>query len=298
LPYQANRIPTELPANDSGLSQAVSVSKSDSANVVANTAFAEPSGTESATTTSDEGGAETASSVNLSADPQAAQSTRPQRLVTFLNGSVTLDIYQHPYIGNPEAPKVVLEFASYDCSHCHAMHRVLQKALRRYGDQVAIVVLPYPQEMECNKEVKVSSHSITGACAIARMAIGVAKFDPAKFAQFHDWLMAGKDRPPSPAQVVQRAFTLAGRERITDSREQLQKSIAEYIDLFMKIKSQTPDPSKVGLPLLVVGDHIMSGSQESDEKLFQAWEEHLGVRPLNESQAAVPSSETNVLPGI
>jgi hypothetical protein len=93
--------------------------------------------------------------------------------------------------------------------------------------------------------------------------------------------MAGKERPPTPSQAVQHAYTLVERERITSLREQLQKSLAEYVDLYMKIKAKTPDPSKVGLPLLVVGDQIIAGSLDSDEKLFQAWERQFGVKPLN-----------------
>ena len=43
---------------------------------------------------------------------------------------------------------------------------------------------------------------------------------------------------------------------------------------------KTGDPAKVGLPLMVVGDQILSGTQESEEKVFRAWEEHLGVKPV------------------
>jgi protein-disulfide isomerase len=264
VPYQANRIATEIPSNDAGVSIA---------------------------------SAEATADITKPAEPVASPpQPKRERLVKFLNGTVTLDVYQHPHLGNPEAPHVMLEFASYDCPHCHAMHRVLQRALRRYGDQVAIVVLPYPQEMECNKEVKDSKYSITGACATARMAVGVATIDPAKFAQFHDWLMAGKERPPSPSQVVARAYSLVERDRITTLREQLQKSLASYIDLYMKIKSKTPDPTKVGLPLLVVGDQVLSGELKSDDVLFEAWERQFNVKPMTASSPADLPAEPRLSP--
>jgi hypothetical protein len=161
------------------------------------------------------------------------------------------------------------------------MHRMVQKALARYGNQVAVVILPYPQEMECNKEVVKSAASITGACATARMALGVAALEPAKFAKFHDWLMADKEKPPSPTQAVQRGYTTVGRDRMKAlSRDALHKQIAQYVDLYVKVKATTPDPSKVGLPLMVIGDQVVSGMHESDEKLFRLWEDNLGVKPV------------------
>jgi hypothetical protein len=34
-----------------------------------------------------------------------------------------------------------------------------------------------------------------------------------------------------------------------------------------------------GLPVQILGDHVMNGSVEKEEDLFKAWEEHLGVKP-------------------
>jgi len=289
VPYQANRIPTDVATNAGGVSQTAAFEPTDA-------------GAPSTAAGKDEGKVSSADSM-LTAEPQASATvTTPApkrtRLVKFLNGSVTLDIYEHPVIGNPEAPYVVLEFASYDCPHCHQMHRSVQKAMRRYGNQVAVVVLPYPQEMDCNKEIPSLKNSITGACATARMAIGVAMIDQAKFAAFHDWLMAGKDKPPTAAQVVQKAYTTMGRERMRQiPREKLQSQIAQYIDLYIKIKAKAPDPKKIGLPLLVIGDHINSGILE-DEKLFKLWEEHLGVTPVADSSTGPLSIESDLEKGL
>jgi hypothetical protein len=77
-------------------------------------------------------------------------------------------------------------------------------------------------------------------------------------------------------------------------RPQFEKKMQDYLALYAKIKATTPDPSKVGLPLLVVGDHIMSGSQESDEKVFQALEQHLGVKPPDGAPAEATPAESPV----
>jgi hypothetical protein len=290
--HQANRIPTDVATTDSAVAPAGLVTDSDSSKGVTNAALNENDNSASSTATADSQNLPTTDDSKSAEATTANEPPRPQRMVKFLNGSVTLDIYQHPHIGNPEAPHVMLEFASYDCSHCREMHRVLHKALRRYGDQFAIVVLPYPQEMECNKEVKQSRYSITGACATARMAVGVATLSPKKFAQFHDWLMEGKDRPPTPSQSIQKAYTLVGADHIREMRPQFEKKMQDYLALYARIKATTPDPSKVGLPLMVLGDHIMSGSQESDEKMFQSLEQHLGVKPPDGDPASASPAES------
>jgi hypothetical protein len=176
---------------------------------------------------------------------------------------------------------------------------MVQKALSRYGSQVAVVVLPYPQEIECNKEITNAAASITGACATARMALGVAALDPAKFAKFHDWLMAGKDKPPTPSQAVQRAYTTVGRDRMRQlSRDKLHTQLAQYVDLYLKVKATMPDPAKVGLPLMVIGDKAVSGSHGSDEDLFRLWEDNLGVKPVRGATLPELSSESSAGSGL
>jgi uncharacterized membrane protein len=266
--HTANRIPIEIPTRDAGvIPTAAQVDEKAQSESTAKLDIPDAHATESATAKQ----AETPAPVELS--------PKRERRVSFLGNTVTLDMYQHPVLGNREAKQVVLEFVSYDCSHCRQMHRIVHKALNRYGDQVAVVVLTVPADAECNKEVA-AKNSITGACATARMAIGVATLEPTKFADFHNWLMSGKDKPPSASQAVTKAYGIVGRERIKDARDKLQKQIAQYVDLFIRIRSKTADPKKVGLPLMVVGNQILSGSQESDEKLFKIWEENLGIKPL------------------
>jgi hypothetical protein len=196
-------------------------------------------------------------------------------------------------LGSPEAPNFVLEFVSYDCSHCRQMHRIVQRALSRYRGQVAVIILPYPQESECNKNI--ASRSISGACATARMTLGVARLEPAKFPEFHDWLMSTKDRPPSASQAIRRAYSKVGEERIKAiPREQLHGQIAQYVDLFNKVKAKAADPEKIGLPLMVVGDLIFSGDK-TEEALFKIWEEKLGVKPV--SLGETPNLLPSPLPG-
>jgi hypothetical protein len=164
------------------------------------------------------------------------------------------------------------------------MSKVVQKALRRYGNQVAVVVMIIPFDMQCNKTITKASNSIPGACTTARMALGVSTIDPAKFAHLHDWLMAEGDKPPTPSQAVSRAYEMVGNERLSKlPAEVLNKQLAGYVELFNKIKAQqSPEDSKTfGLPVMLMGDEVLTGMPENGEqRVYRAWEGFLGVTPL------------------
>ena len=50
------------------------------------------------------------------------------------------------------------------------------------------------------------------------------------------------------------------------------------VDLFGTLQKQS-GKKDFGLPVQILGDHVMSGSVEHEEDVFKAWEEHLGVKP-------------------
>ncbi len=213
---------------------------------------------------------------------KAAEASPPKsRIVKFLDDSLSIDVYRHPVLGSRESPHFVIEFVSYDCPHCHETHRIMRQALERYGDQVAVIVLVMPMEMECNTNVTSAANSIVGACLTARMALGVSTLDSGKFEHFHDWLMAPPKTPPSPAAAMQKAYNTVGRERILSfSKQDFQEQIDQNIELYNSIeKSRRVDAKKGGLPLIVVGNLVQSGTPANAEKFIQSWEAELGVKP-------------------
>ncbi len=204
-----------------------------------------------------------------------------ERTVKLLGGKLTLDVYKHPLIGSPDAPHVMVEMVSYDCAHCRKTHRTVKQALARYGDQVAIILMVIPLERGCNRMVTKASASHTGACATARMALGVAALKPSAFPRFHDWLMQDKDKPPPRDQIIARAYSLVDRTRLRElsGGQELNKQIAQYVDLFAMLQNQRRGDKEFGLPVQILGDHVLSGTIEKPDDLYRAWEEHLGVKP-------------------
>ena len=204
---------------------------------------------------------------------------QPERIIEFLNGSVKFDIYQHAHIGSPKAPHVMVEMISYNCSHCREMHRTVKKGLARYGDQMAVIVIPIPMEMQCNQLVTTKEGSHPGACTIARMALGVATVRPDQFEKFHEFLMADKEKPPQQSVVVSKAYHTVDPSRLSElsSSKQLDKRIAEYITLYSRLARQASGGTNFGLPVQILGDQIVSGAVEKERDVFAAWEKHLGV---------------------
>lgn len=208
---------------------------------------------------------------------------RPQkeRLVSFLGGKLTLDVYKHPLLGSPTAPYVIAEMISYDCPHCRKMSKVIEEGRTRYGDQLAVIIMVVPMEHECNRLVT-TNNSKPGACTTARMALGVASLRPAVFPEFHEWLMHDEKEPPELAKIVTKAYGLADRGKMGKftKSDAISNQIKQYVDLFDTLnKQQKPGSKPFGLPVQILGDKVMSGSAEDKEDVFRAWEENTGMKP-------------------
>jgi hypothetical protein len=202
-----------------------------------------------------------------------------ERIVEFLNGSLKLDVYKHALIGSPEAPHVMIEMVSYDCPHCREMHRIVERGLARYGSQLAVLIMPIPLEMRCNRLITDPKASHQGACSTARMALGVAAIRPQAFERFHNWLMADKEKPPRADKIIAQAYGTVDRARLSSlsNGPDLNRQIKEYIELYARLAQRAGGNNKFGLPVQILGSHIMSGKAEKESDVYEAWEKHLGV---------------------
>lgn len=224
--------------------------------------------------------AKLAAAAEPKAEPPAAEPQR-ERIVKVLGGKLTLNTYEHPMIGSPEAPHIVVEMVSYDCQHCRKLNSFVHKALERYGDQVAVVIMPIPLEKGCNKFVTGDTGSHVGACPTARRACGVARLNPRAFVRFHNFLMSGGDKPPTTEQIVPKANGLVDRDRLRDliGSPEVKKQIESYVELFGQLHAKSRNPKTFGLPVQILGDKVLSGGVDKADDVYDAWEEHLGVKP-------------------
>ena len=142
--------------------------------------------------------------------------------------------------------------------------------------------MPIPFEKGCNKLIVNDTGSKPGACVTARLAIGIGEVRPPQFAKFHDWLMSGdEEKPPIVEKSLPKAYEMAGRDRLRTyiRGEEVNKQMAQYVDLYSRLRTAPGTRSDFGLPVQILGDKVMSGMVEKEEDVFKAWEEHLGVQP-------------------
>jgi hypothetical protein len=183
--------------------------------------------------------------------------------------------------------------------HCRKMAPMMKEALARYGDKVALIVMPVPLDKDCNKLITNSSMHHQGACTTARLACGVAKLDPPAFVKFHEFLMAKSDKakrsstqkdkdksddkekdldqPPPMDRVIPKAYGMVDRDQLREFiRAEGKKQVDGYVDLYGKLQAQSKS-NTFGLPVQILGDEIVTGSVEKIEDLYKAWEDNLHV---------------------
>jgi hypothetical protein len=224
------------------------------------------------------------SAKKASSDTSAPKPDAPalSRKVSFLKGSLTIDMYQQAVLGSPTAPHVVIEIVDYACPHCRAMHQTIAKAIDRYGDQLAIVIMPMPLELECNPQMASTEPAHFGACKLARLALAMSEVDPAAFVDFHEWLMADKDKVPPVDRAIAKAYRLADSKKLRErvNSDEINKRIQDDINLYTSLAMQQSKDSKpFGLPIQIIGDEVISGDTVSGDELLAKWEEILGMKP-------------------
>jgi uncharacterized membrane protein/protein-disulfide isomerase len=219
---------------------------------------------------------------DTNATDHAENAPKLSREVEFLKDKFRLDVYNEAVLGSPDAKYVVVEMMDYTCPHCRKMHAHMLEAMDRYGDQLAIVILPVPLELSCNKLVQVTDPLHRGACKIARTALAVADVDPSKFRDFHNFLLADEEKAPSAAQAVVRAFRLVDRKELMkrSGDPELDERIQKNIRLYSALLAERHGDTTFGLPVQIVGDTVLSGGNISSEEMFAAWEKALGIKPL------------------
>jgi uncharacterized membrane protein len=215
------------------------------------------------------------------ADDAEADAPKLSRTVKFLKDRFQLDTYKEAVLGSPDAKYVVVELMDYTCPHCRKMHEHLREAMFRYGDDLAIVILPMPLELECNKLVPATDPSHRGACKLARTALAVAEVEPSKFIDFHNFLLADEEEVPTPSKAVVRAFQLADSKELSKrgGSKEIEARIQKNIRLYQALSAQHRGDKSFGLPVQIVGDTVLTGGDITSEEMFEAWEKAIDIKP-------------------
>ncbi|MEX2185864.1 MAG: vitamin K epoxide reductase family protein [Pirellulales bacterium] len=199
---------------------------------------------------------------------RTAQKPPLSRILHLHKMTTTLDAYEHPILGSPDAEHVIVKLFDYTCHHCRDQHFQLEEARRHFGDRLAIVVLPTPMNRACNAFVSDSgSGPRAQACVYALLAVAVWQTDRTKFEAFHHWLF----EPETPRPIddvrarVREIVGQAGIDRADNSLEPRQ-AIEKYTNLYGSL-------GKGNIPKLVDANFVIDGRFRDAQQLVEVLEE-------------------------
>ena len=215
-----------------------------------------------------QGGRETAGTTDI----EIVTSPQP-RTLRYLEGKITIDPTKVPIIGSPDAPVIVTKLFDYTCQHCRKTHFMLQQARNRFGDQLAIAVLPVPLDRQCNRFVRRANPN-PQACELARVGLAVWNTKPEMFPTIHDWLFSHSE-PPTAEQARKRAGEVVGAAALERSLQ------SDSVRLQLHRCIETYGRAGLGaIPQLLFGaGYRLSGVPDSERELFAYFEDKLNLRP-------------------
>ncbi|HEU4685806.1 MAG TPA: Na+/H+ antiporter NhaA [Nitrospira sp.] len=130
-----------------------------------------------------------------------------------------VDIRRDHILGSPEADMTLVEYGSYTCSRCHAVHQVVTNLRDRFGDRLRYVFrhLPPTGDDEAHQAAKLAEY---------------AAVPGARFWEIHDALMTGGPTFTSPdfERIAKQFNVAAGDERDPSACDAARRRVQEDID--------------------------------------------------------------------
>jgi uncharacterized membrane protein/protein-disulfide isomerase len=204
----------------------------------------------------------------------------PDRLISVLNGKLSLAPHELPILGSADAPNLLVVLFDYCCPHCRATHGYLLNGLASHKNELAVLVLPTPLNTKCNPYWEETEPRFEHACELARLALAVWRADRAAFPVFDAWLFE-PEQPRDPVAARRQAeklVTAAALERALGDPwidHQIEQNVAAY---------HNSGAERVPV-ILSPGMRSIVGRPESESQLFQLLDKELSLRP---SQASTP----------
>jgi hypothetical protein len=194
-----------------------------------------------------------------------------QRLVPLFGSQIKVDTYGDPTIGSPDAEFVIAKLFDYTCPHCRSTHVYLEQARRRYGNRLAVVMLPVPMNTRCNRHVTGDNPKHVDACQYARFALAVYNADPTKFEEFHRYLMEKYDST-TLKRARDKAEQLVGQERFNQAMRDplLEQQIETNTDIYNRVR-------RGKIPKLIYAEAASDDAPQSAKALFEFLENTVGL---------------------
>jgi Thioredoxin len=222
----------------------------------------------------------------LPAGKNADTGPSPDRMVSVLDGRLTLAPHELPALGSADAPKLLLVLFDYCCPHCRATHGYLLNGLASHGNELGVLLLPTPLNTKCNPFWEETEPRFEHACELARLALAVWQVDRAAFAVFDLWLFE-PEKPRDPADARRRAEQLVPAAALDKALHdpwidrQIEQNVTAY---------HNSGAERVPV-ILSPGMRAIVGRPESEAQLFQLLGKELSLR-----EQAPRSPQTSTTP--
>lgn len=211
-------------------------------------------------------------------ESQSSEIEKPSRIISVLGGRAEIDTYQHPVLGRPDAPFVIAKLFDYTCQYCREIHTHLTAARERYGDDLAIVMMPVPMNPSCNAYVRSRSSHHKDACALARLALAVWRISPSAFEDFDAFLFDGEEHPSVELARVQ-AELLVGKEAL--DRQLADWRLHDQLQFGVKLYATA---GRGAIPKVLVPPKTLIRGVDNREEFFKLLENELGLQPADQSR--------------
>jgi uncharacterized membrane protein len=195
---------------------------------------------------------------------------------------VELDPTELPIIGSPSATHRIAVLYDYTCSHCREWHPWFKEAVKRYGNQLVIILLPMPMEAPYNPRIKDPRFSIKGAYDLATLALAVFRADPSKFSQMDEWLF---ELRRSPEDARNYALSLVSEEALKKAEADPWVKAAIMRDIrFYNIRKGGP------IPQILMHKDMPTVQFRGPKALFAMLEQELNIKPLGPDGKPIPTT--------
>jgi len=197
-----------------------------------------------------------------------------QKQVLLMGNRVAINPALHPLIGSADAKEFLMYLFDYTCPHCRALHGNLEEAVKRYGNQLAIIALPMPLNSDCNPVVQKNEERHKDACTLAMLSLAVFNTHPDRFNEFDHWLV---QTVADAKMATAKAIEILGSQQALD-QAMADPWVGKELDHAIKLYILSGEGV---IPKLIGKNTLIAGRPGDVQDLYDLLEDEMGLTPVS-----------------
>jgi uncharacterized membrane protein len=193
--------------------------------------------------------------------PEVAKNLPTSPVLEVFGGRVKLDLAEVPVWGPRSAPNQLISLFDYTCSHCREMHDRVADVQRSFSNQLSVISLPMPLDVECNmmlRRLRPTTHpKQVNGCHYARLGLAVALAKPEALPDYDHWFFTPATPPPL-TEATNKAVELVGAEALNRALTNalIEKNLAAAMRLF---EINVTENRNDRMPQMLIGTNVIMG---------------------------------------